>query len=272
MQKRHLNFKYISDLKGRKDDNSFKELLEIRDEGLSSLGKIELNSSINIKEFLILFNSCKDLNEFCKILMETYGKVFKNIDSKVYEKTSLDLFYSFDYGKMEENKDSIYRTFERDSLKQKFILLFDRTFDEIKEIKIDSNLKHKEIIEIINSNFYKLKDDKCDALPINMTTLKVIEPLIREFFIENDWLSIKRNYRNKTLGELLDTNSFRDKYPFICHGLKMVLCDYLGLNLRNNEFHNLTENSHNPIISKIAFICILSILSLFKDIEKTSFI
>ena len=85
-----------------------------------------------------------------------------------------------------------------------------------------------------------------------MVSLKLIEPLVRELFIKNNWLYKKSNLKNKTLGELLDSPNFRDKYPNICNGLEMILCDYLGLNLRNSEFHNLTENSSNPIITKIS--------------------
>lgn len=106
-----------------------------------------------------------------------------------------------------------------------------------------------------------------DWISINMVSLKIIEPLLRESFIKNNWLYKKSNLKNKTLGELLDTSDFRSKYPNICDGLKMILCDYLGLNLRNSDLHNLTDNSSNPIITKISFIYILSILDLFEDIN-----
>ena len=261
MDKRHLDFNYINELKqkSKTDENSLRELLKIQEIGKSSLSEISLEFEIPVRPYI---DSLNITNSYCRKRVEEYSNLLKNTESKKYEKTSMDYFYRFDYSSMSNINEPINKIIEKKLIKQYYTVIFSTIFDNIDVILIDNSVSNS-IKNTIIETFNKSKKDN-DWISINMVSLKIIEPLLREFFIKNNWLYKKPNLKNKTLSELIDTKDFRDKYPSICNGLKMILCDYLGLNLRNSEFHNLTENSSNPIISKISFICISSILDLFE--------
>ena len=270
MDRRHLDFNYINELKekSKTDENSLRELLEIQQVGKSSLSEVSHEFEIPVKTYIDSLNIYKNsniTNFYCRKLIEEYSSLLKNTESKKYEKTSMDYFSGFDYSSMSNIKDPFNKIIEKKLIKQFYTAIFSVIFDNIDNLIIDSSVPNS-IKNTITETFNKSKKEN-DWISINMVSLKIIEPILREFFIKNNWLYKKSNLKNKTLSELLDTKDFRDKYPNICNGLKMILCDYLGLNLRNNEFHNLTENSSNPIICKTSFICISSILDLFEDIN-----
>lgn len=270
MDKRHLDFNYINELKqkSKTDENSLRELLEIQEIGKSSLSEISHEFEIPVKPYIDSLNIYKNnniTNFYCRKIVEEYSNLLKSTDSKKYEKTSMDYFSGFDYSTMSNINEPFNKIIEKKLIKQYYTAIFSIIFDNIDVILIDNSVSNS-IKNTIIETFNKSKKDN-DWISINMVSLKLIEPLVRELFIKNNWLYKKSNLKNKTLGELLDSPNFRDKYPNICNGLKMILCDYLGLNLRNSEFHNLTKNSSNPTITKISFICISSILDLFEDIN-----
>ncbi|NPV12943.1 MAG: DUF4209 domain-containing protein [Ignavibacteria bacterium] len=270
MDKRHLDLNYINELKekSKTDENSLRELLKIQEIGKSSLIEISHEFEIPVKPYIDSLNIYKNnniTNFYCRKIVEEYSNLLKNTDSKKYEKTSIDHFSVFDYSSMSNINESFNKIIEKKLIKQYYTSIFSILFDNIDDLTINESVSDS-IGKTILETFNKSKKEN-DWISINMVSLKLIEPLVRELFIKNNWLYKKSNLKNKTLGELLDSPNFRDKYPNICNGLKMILCDYLGLNLRNSEFHNLTENSSNPIITKISFICISSILDLFEDIN-----
>lgn len=270
MDKRHLDFNYINELKekSKTDENSLRELVEIQQDGNSLLSEVSLEFEIPVKQYIDSLNVYKNnniTNFYCRKLIEEYSSLLKNTESKKYEKTSMDYLSLFDYSSMSNIKEPFNKIIEKKLIKEYYKAIFSVIFDNIDNIVIDSSVQNFSK-NTITETFNKSKNEN-DCMSINMVSLKIIEPLLREFFTKNHWLYKKPNMKNKTLSELLDTKDFRDKYPNICNGLKMILCDYLGLNLRNNEFHDLNENSLNPIIYKISFICISSILDLFEDIN-----
>lgn len=269
MDKRYLDFNYINELKekSKTDENSLRELLEIQQDGKSSLNEVIYNFEIPVERYLenlSIYENNNITNFYCRKLIEEYSSLLKNTESKTYEKTSMDYFSVFDYSSMSSIKEPFNNIIEKNLIKY-YTSIFSVIFDNIDNLIVYNSVSTS-IKNTITETFNKSKKGN-DWISINMVSLKIIEPLLREFFIKKNWLYKKPNLKNKTLSELLDTKDFRVEYPNISNGLKMILCDYLGLNLRNNEFHNLTENSSNPLISKISFICISSILDLFEDIN-----
>jgi hypothetical protein len=267
MDKRHLDLQYINELKEKStnDENSFRELLDIQEQGKSSLSEVEYEIEIPLRSYLDKLQTYQDANKtllYCRELIEEYSNQLERTESKTYTETSLDHITKFDYSGMSRITEPFGKIIQRRLVKQFYWVVLSKVFDKIDSIEIPniSTILENSIQETLK----KVKTGG-DWLSINMMSLKIIEPLIRELFNKNNWLYQKTVSKNKTLGELLDTTEFRDKYPILCRGLKMMLCDHLGLNVRNNEFHNLNENSSNPYISKVSFVCILSVLSLFKN-------
>jgi len=259
MNDKNYDIKYIQSLK---DSNNIEELEKIREDGIKSLSLVSID--IPIENFKVSENiKISDINKYCYDLISKYSNDMIILNGKTYENDFLDTVSAINFDTMSEIDEPFGKTIERKLCNSYYEYSMTKTFDNIVNVELPNiNNFYKKIIMKL---FYDIKNNST-AIDIENMSIRLIEPLIRDYFKCKSYRTSrlkKGKLVNLELNGLLCVKAFIESNENYGGGLRYTLCDKNGLNIRNNDVHNLNE-SHgiNLNRSKLLFVVILSIVHL----------